>query len=138
MTAFDTGFFGDPDGSHGDNFKASEHLGQLVAFVQPARKEIETRYGDQEATVCSAIVAFDADGEGLVYDDATVFGNVSRDAYAGGKQKIVLGVIKQGEPKPGQNPPFILDPANESQKDDAAKWFNTNASVNSQGRILIG
>jgi len=128
--------FGDPSGM-GDQWKAKDHVGSLVAFVEPERKEMETKFGTQEATSCRYIVMLSGDEAGMVYDDPVVFGNISRDAYSNGEEKIVLGVVSVGQAKDGQSPPFILDPADDKQKSEAAAWFTQHASLNPAGRILI-
>lgn len=128
--------FGDPSGM-GDQWKASEHVGRLVAFVEPERKEMETKFGSQEATVCRFIVVLDGDDAGSVFDDPIVFGNISRDAFSNGDEKVVLGVVGVGDPKPGQSPPFILSAATDEQKSTAAAWFTQHASLNAAGRIQI-
>ncbi len=127
--------FGDP--KSGDQFKAKEHVGRLVAFVDPSRKEVETEYGVDEATPCRFIVILDGDDAGTVLEDSLVFGNISKDAYANGSEKIVLGRVSQGKAKPGKSAPYILEPAEDSDKAAAAAWFNKHASLDSKGQVLI-
>lgn len=126
--------FGEPAGL-GDQFQAAENIGKLVAFVEPQRVETTTRFGVQQATQCRYVVDITSD---LVYDQPIIFGNLSKDAFSNGDAQTVLGVVVQGEPKPGQNPPFYLDPANPEQVAEAKEWFGKNAVKNAQGRILIG
>jgi hypothetical protein len=128
--------FGDPSGM-GDQWKAADHVGLLVAFVEPERKEMETKFGSQEATVCRYVVVLDGDDAGMVFDDPIVFGNISRDAYSNGDEKVVLGRVAIGQAKSGQSPPYILNAADDEEKSLAAAWFTQHASLNPAGRILI-
>lgn len=128
--------FGDPSGA-GDQWKAADHVGRLVAFVEPERKEVDTKFGASEATQCRYIVVLDGDEPGTVFDNPLVFGNISRDAYGMGEQKIVLGRVTVGTPKPGQSAPYILDPASDEDKALAGQWFQANAEVNPLGRVVI-
>lgn len=128
--------FGDPTGN-GDQWKAADHVGRLVAFVEPDREEVDTKFGSSEATKCRYIVVLDGDEPGTVFDNPLVFGNISRDAYSNGTEKIVLGRVAVGAPKAGQSPPYILNPATDEDKKTANAWFSKNAELNAIGRVLI-
>lgn len=128
--------FGNPTGA-GDQWKAADHVGKLVAFVEPERKAVDTKFGHQEATACRFIVVFDDAGTGTVFDDPIVFGNISKDAFANGMEKIVLGRVAIGQAKAGQSPPYILEVATDADKAVAGAWFDANASTNAAGRILV-
>lgn len=128
--------FADPTGG-GDQWKAAEHVGRLVAFVEPSREsDIPTKFGTTEATKCAYIVVLDGANPGTVFDNPLVFGNISRDAYSNG-EKIVLGRVAIGQAKAGQSAPYILNAATDDDKALADKWFTANASLNPAGRILI-
>lgn len=129
--------FGKPSSGGGDQFKAADNIGRLVAFVEPERKNVTTRYGEQDATACTHIVVLDGSDAGLVYDDPLLFGNISRDAYGDGDAKIVLGRVGIGPAKPGQSPPYILEPATDADQAVAKAWFDANAAVTASGRIKI-
>lgn len=135
--ALDDWKVGDPVGL-GDVFKAADNIGKLVAFVEPAKTEEVTKFGPQEATKCRYIVVIDSGENGVVYDNSIVWGNLARDAYSDGMEQIIAGRIVQGEAKSGQNPPFFLEAANELEKAQIIAWFESNASRNNAGRILIG
>lgn len=128
--------FGDP--SQGDQFKNAEHLGELVAFVSPSRVMVTTVHGEQESTVCRYIVVLDGPDKGTVFDNSIVFGNLGRDAWSNGSHKVVIGRVAQGQAKPGQSAPFILQPAEADERQVAGKWFDENAAVNPAGEIVIG
>ena len=132
--------FGDPAGP-GDQFNAKEHHHHLVAFVQPAREDVSTKFGDDEATRCRFIVCLDGGDDhegGLVHDNALVFGNLGVAAYANGDHAIVLGRVSQSEAKPGQSPAWILDQADPADHVMAKSWFEANAGQNAAGHITIG
>lgn len=130
--------FGDPVA--GDQFKNADHVGDLVAFISPERKQISTSYGESDATVCRYAVVIDSprsDTIGDVYDEAIIFGNLGRDAYGGGQAKVVLGRIAMGTAKAGQSAPYILNPADEAEKAKAAAWLDSNAAINAAGEVVI-
>ena len=123
---------GDP--KQADQWKAADAVGELVAFVEPRRVEKQTQYGWSEATECAYVVHVDT---GEVFDAPIVFGNISKDAYSNGEEKIVLGVVTQGKAKPGQSAPFFLEAADDTQKAAAQAWFETHAELNAEGHIVI-
>lgn len=127
--------FGDP--VQADQFKNADHVGDLVAFVDPTRKDVNTQFGEQEATSCTYIVVLTGDEAGEVYDDSLVFGNLGRDAYSGGKEQIVLGRIATGKAKAGQSAPFYLEAATDDDKKLAGDWFTANAKTNAAGKVVI-
>jgi hypothetical protein len=134
--------FGQPSGP-GDQFNARDHLGHFVAFVQPSREEVTTKFGDDEITRCRYVVCLNAEKgsqphpNGLVHDNAAVFGTLLVNAYSNGDHQIVLGWIAQAEAKAGQNPAFILNPAEPEDETAARAWFDANASVNAAGNVAI-
>ena len=128
--------FGDPTGP-GDLFNARDHMGRLVAFVQPTREDVSTKFGDDEATRVRYVVILDGDDAGKTLDGSLIFGNLGLNAWANGDHAIVLGRINQSEAKPGQNPAYILDPADDAEKDTAKAWFDAYATLNAAGHITI-
>lgn len=128
--------FGKPAGM-GDQWKAADHVGRLCAFVEPSRTTAPTKFGESDATKCTYIVVLDGPDAGTVYDGPMIFGNISKDAYAEGLHKIVLGRVAVGQAKAGQSAPFILNEASEDDTAIAGKWFDANAKINPAGRVLI-
>ena len=129
--------FGDPTGP-GDQFNARDHLKHLIAFVQPSRETVTTRFGTDETTRCRYVVCLDgADHAGQVDDNPLVFGNLGQNAWGGGESAIVLGRVDQAAAKAGQSPAFILQPATEEEKATAKAWFDAYASMNAAGHIVI-
>lgn len=134
---FSTDLFGDPAGL-GDQWKAADHIGILCAFVDGSREKVDTRFGnDQDATKCRYIIALDGDDAGTVYENAILFGNISKDAYSDRGAPIVLGRVTVGQAKKGQNPPFILEAATDEDKQIAAAWFTANTTINDAGRLIV-
>ena len=129
--------FGDPTGP-GDQFNARDYMGGLIAFVQPSRETVTTRFGTDETTRCRYAVILDGADAGKVMDNPLVFGNLGENAWGGGDSAIVLGRINQAQAKPGQNPAYILDPATEEEKATAKAWFDTYATMNAAGHVVIG
>ena len=128
--------FGDPTGP-GDQFNARDYMAHLVAFVQPSRESVTTRFGTDEVTRVRYAVVLEGPKAGDVLDNPLVFGNLGQNAWGGGEAAIVLGRIDQAQAKPGQNPAYILNPATDEEKAQAKAWFDTYASMNAAGHIVI-
>lgn len=130
--------FGDPTGG-GDMFKAADHLGNLVAFVEPTWEEdVSTSHGPADVAKVRYAVVLDGPEAGSVYESTMIFGKALAPAvYSNGEHAIVLGRIGQSEAKPGQNPAWTLIESTDADKQAAGAWFSANASRNAAGRIVI-
>ena len=97
--------------SQGDQVNIGELVGSLVLiWVRELRDGIATPYGEKEAIACDIHVLDGAKG-GEKFENALIFQGAligSLRAAIGGEP--VLARIGQGIAKPGQNPPFILQP----------------------------
>ena len=97
--------------SQGDQVKVAELLGCLVLiWVKEFREDIPTAYGPSDAIACDVHVLDGAKG-GEKFESTLVFQKAligSLRSAIGGEP--VLGRIGQGVAKPGQSPPYILQP----------------------------
>ena len=95
----------------GDKIPFADLVGSLALFwVREHRTGIITTFGEKDAVVADAHI-LDGPQAGTVYDNALIFQGAligSLKPAAGGDP--VLARIGQGTAKPGQNPPFILNP----------------------------
>jgi hypothetical protein len=97
--------------SQGDRIDMNELLGSLVLiWVRELREGITTRYGDREAIACD-VHCLDGPKGGEKFENALIFQGAligSLRSAVGGDP--VLARIGQGVARPGQNPPFVLQP----------------------------
>ena len=97
--------------SQGDQVKIPDLLGCLVLiWVREIREGIQTPYGEKEAAAVDLHVLDGAKG-GEKFLNALIFQGAligSLRAAVGGDP--VLARIGQGVAKPGQNPPYLLQP----------------------------
>lgn len=95
----------------GDKIPFAELIGSLALFwVREHRTGIMTTFGEKDAIVADAHI-LDGPQTGTVYDNALIFQGAligSLKPAVGGDP--VLARIGQGTAKPGQNPPFVLNP----------------------------
>jgi hypothetical protein len=100
--------------SQGDRLDMKDLLGSLVLiWVRELREGIPTPYGEREAIAADVHVLDGAKG-GEKFENSLIFQAAligSLRGAAGGDP--VLGRIGQGVAKPGQSPPFILQPYTE-------------------------
>jgi hypothetical protein len=97
--------------SKGDQVDMNDLIGSLALFwVREVREGITTPYGDKEAVACD-IHVLDGPKGGEKFENALVFQGAligSLRNAAGGEP--VLARVGQGVSKPGQKPPFVLQP----------------------------
>lgn len=97
--------------SEGDRVDMNELVGSLVLFyVHEIRQGINTPYGEKEAVSCAIHILDGAKG-GEKFENALIFQGAligSLRSAAGGEP--VLARVGTGTAKPGQKPPFVLNP----------------------------
>lgn len=95
----------------GDKIPFDELVGSLALFwVREHRTGVPTPFGDKDPVVADVHILDGAHG-GEVFDNALIFQGAligSLKAAVGGDP--VLARIGQGTAKPGQKPPFVLNP----------------------------
>lgn len=97
--------------SQGDQVKVAELVGCLVLiWVREFREDIPTTFGASDAIACD-IHVLDGTKGGEKFENTLIFQRAligSLKSAIGGDP--VLGRIGQGVAKPGQSPPYILNP----------------------------
>lgn len=113
----------DPDApGEGDRFDNEEHLGAaLLIEVLEAVTGFKTENGDADVIRANVHVLTKTDGkkalaEPIAMKDTLIWGQVVFSSLKGKVGKYVVGVMGQGEKKPGKNAPWQIKPANEKQK----------------------
>lgn len=116
----------------GDRFKLSENAGRLIAIrVDEYRPEQKTLRGPKPA-LTGVITVCDGPEAGKVYDDQLLFGAVLVPQLREKVGRIVLGRIRLGEPRDGNNPPVIFDPASDADTELAVRAMTGGVAVPQQ------
>jgi hypothetical protein len=101
--------------SQGDQVKVAELLGSLVLiWAREYREDIQTTFGPSDA-IAADVHVLDGPKGGEKFENTLIFQRAligSLRSAIGGDP--VLGRIGQGVGKPGQSPPFILQPYNQA------------------------
>jgi len=132
----------DPDSPQ---FDMKAHLGDLlVVQVQDVQRGVETEYGPTNVIVADVFVIDPAGTISDTYPETWLFGRVLFDQLREKRGRTVLGILEQGEKRPGKNPPWRLGDATEAQeavalramaaKPDAATEEPQPATVSSGGK----
>jgi hypothetical protein len=112
--------------SEGDRFNAAELLGALCLFyVHEVRTGITTSFGDREA-VAADVHVLDGPKTGEILENTLIFPGAligSLRSAAGGDP--VLGRVGQGVSKPGQSPPWVLQPFTDADAATATAWISS-------------
>jgi hypothetical protein len=110
----------------GDQVKVNEIIGALVlVHVREYREGIVTSFGPSDA-VAADVHVLDGAKAGESFENTLIFQKALIGALrsaAGGQP--VLGRIGQGTAKPGQSPPYILQPYTEQDAALATAWINS-------------
>lgn len=112
-----------------DKWTAAEHVGNLLIFFPTeVRRGIKTSNGDSDAVACARVVNLDT---GRVLHNTLIFGTALVPNIGGGAPDgIVLGRLGQGEGKPGQSKPWILQPHDEADLQRCHAWLAQDAQGN--------
>lgn len=99
-------------------------LNGALLIIEPVEvvEEINTNFGTTSA-VRSNVTVIDGDKAGDVYDDTLVFPKVLQSQLKSRTGQKVLGRLGQGQAKPGQSPPWMLNPATPQDEQAATQWL---------------
>jgi hypothetical protein len=121
--------FSDP--TQGDQCKPAEILGHLL-IVRPTELRVgvpTANYGPKDAM---QVDVADLDDNGKVYRESLWFNGVLIGSLRSHIGELVLARMTQGQAKPGQNPPYVLQAvADGADKQRAQQWVNANPDFNS-------
>jgi hypothetical protein len=99
------------------------HLGSLLAIqVKDVQEDVETEYGLRSVIVADVHV-IDASAQRVteVFEDAWLFGTVLFSQMRAKRGRLVLGVLEQGDKRPGKKAPWRLGDATDEQEAAAVK-----------------
>jgi hypothetical protein len=104
----------DPDAPQ---FDPNQHLGDLlVVQVSDLMESVETEYGDRPVVVADVYVIQRDATISATYPEAWLFGTVLFSQLKKKKGRTVLGVLEQGEKRPGKKPPWRLADPTDAQE----------------------
>lgn len=116
----------------GEYFEIKKHVGALaIIAVNEYLPNFVTSMGPGQA-VRAEVVVIDGPGEGARYPDALFFGKKIVPQMKAQVGSVVLGRIGQGQARPGQSPPYVLQKATQEDGKTANDWVNTNGPVESK------
>jgi hypothetical protein len=104
----------DPDAPQ---FDPTQHLGDLlVVQVTDTMDAVETEYGERQVVVADVFVIERDATISAAYPEAWLFGTVLYSQLKKKKGRTVLGVLEQGDKRPGKKPPWRLADATDAQE----------------------
>lgn len=127
MTAMNP-FASIPSPSEGIDWK--ENFGALL-IIQPTAIEtgIQTSYGSADAVRANVWVV-DGANAGEIHDDTLVFPKLLQSQLKSRINQVVLGRLGQGQGKPGQSAPWLLnEPAAQDIQTGMAAWERIQAGT---------
>lgn len=109
----------DPDSPQ---FDPTQHLGDLLVIqVQDIQRGVVTEYGERDVIVADVhVIGRDATVTSS-YPEAWLFGTVLFSQLREKRGRTVLGVLEQGEKRPGKKPPWRLADPTDAQEDAALR-----------------
>jgi hypothetical protein len=108
----------------------ADHKGKLLV-IEPLSFEagIQTSFGVADAVKANVHV-LTGPGEGEEFAETLIFPKLLASQAKSNIGKKVVGRLSQGQQKPGQSPPWMLDPATEEDI-EKAKSYLANRGVTS-------
>lgn len=114
--------------SQGDQVKIAELVGSLVlVYVREFREAVTTAFGASDA-IAADVHVLDGPSAGETFSNTLIFQKAligSLRGAIGGDP--VLGRVGQGTAKPGQSPPYVLQPYTDTDAALATAWITAKA-----------
>jgi len=107
----------------------SELNGRLLV-IEPSEivKDINTNFGVTDA-VRANVTVLDGTEPGKKYDDTLIFPKVLQSQLNSRIGQKVLGRLGQGQAKPGQSPPWMLNPATPEDEQKAVAFLSAQLTA---------
>jgi hypothetical protein len=103
--------------SDAPQFDPAAHIGDLlVVQVTGIQEGVETEYGARDVIVADVHVISRDATISATYEEAWMFGTVLYSQLKKKKGRTVLGVLEQGEKRPGKKPPWRLADPSDAQE----------------------
>jgi hypothetical protein len=108
----------------------------LILEVSEVVHGITTSFGDRDA-VRANISVVEGPSAGAEYQDTLVFPAVLQSQLSSKVGKMVLGRLTQGQAKPGQSPPWMLEEARAGDSDKATEFLARRTTSQLSGPELF-
>jgi len=99
----------------------------LIIEVHEVVKDITTSFGVTDA-VRATVTPVDGPTRGAAYQDTFIFPRMLKSQLAPNVGKTVLGRLGQGQAKPSQSPPWLLQEATPEDQQSAAGFLAQQAA----------
>jgi len=96
----------------------------LVEPLEVLADPIATTNGEQTGVVRANVSVLDGDEAGTVYEETLIFPKVLKNQTKNRVGAMVLGRLGQGQKKPGQNAPWILEDYTEADLAVGTEFLN--------------
>lgn len=105
-----------------------DHKGALL-LIEPDSFEaqVQTSFGPADA-VKATVTVIDGEHSGAIYADTLIFPKLLVSQTKSQIGAKVLGRLGQGQAKPGQSAPWLLNEATEADIAAAEEWLKANAA----------
>lgn len=105
-----------------------EDLNGRLLLIEPTavKTEIKTSYGEADAVVADVAI-LDGDAKGDTYPEALVFPKVLQGQLKSKLGEKVLGRLGQGQAKPGQSAPWLLEEATAEDYEVGVRYLDYRA-----------
>lgn len=112
--------------SDAPQFDMTQHLGDLlVVQVTDLQEAVVTEYGERNVIVADVHVIDPAGTIRETYAETWLFGTVLWSQLKAKRGRTVLGVLEQGEKRPGKKPPWRLADPTGPQEDAALRAMSS-------------
>lgn len=116
-----------------NTFTKADHAGHVLLFVQPAREQLETAFGDQEAAHCSYVVCGSCQAG---WPDVIIFGSYLVPRICSG-DPLVAGTLVRGEAQPGRQAPWLLDDLGDDDRQITQALADKVVTRLGSGRLVV-
>ena len=115
---------GNPSKGGGDRFAPAENVGRLCLFAGIEKGSwTDPAGGTKTIARVALVVVMDGPNGPVPFTDVLIFGAALAPSLYRADVPVVIGVVSQGEAKPGKSAPWILKDADEAQLEAARKWY---------------
>jgi hypothetical protein len=121
--------------SDAPQFNMTEHLGDLLVIqVTDIQTGVVTEYGERDVIVADVHVIGRDSTISATYEQTWLFGTVLFSQLKGKRGRTVLGVLEQGEKRPGKKPPWRLADPTDAQEAAALKAMSSKPDAPEEGK----
>jgi hypothetical protein len=116
-----------------DRFTKDDHSGHLILFVNSRIEVGDYGFGEAESAVCDVICVNCC----KAWEDQRIFGTMIVPRLGLTTDKVVAGLLVQGEAKAGRSAPWLLDDPDENELADVQAVADRVISQLGSGKIVV-